>query len=58
MLDITGRKAAEEGRGRTHGQIGHNIGQFAILVDSVRNPLTVILGVADTSEGEKMRLIA
>jgi hypothetical protein len=58
MLDITGRKTAEEGRGRAYGQIGHNIGQFAILVDSIRNPLTVIVGVADTSEGEKMRLIA
>lgn len=58
MLDITGRKAAEEERGRAYEQIGYNIEQFTIRVDIIRNPLTVIVGVADMNEGEKMRLIA
>lgn len=58
MMDITGRKTVEEERRRAYEQIGRNIEQFAILVDSIRNPLTVIVGVADMSEGEKMSLIA
>jgi signal transduction histidine kinase len=58
VLDITHRKAAEEERARAYDQIGRNIEQFAVLVDSIRNPLTVIVGRADMGYGEDMRIIA
>lgn len=58
ILDITDRKAAEEERARAYDQIGRNIEQFAVLADSIRNPLTVIVGRADMGDGEDMRIIA
>lgn len=58
MLDISGRKEAERERRQAYEQISRNIEQFAVLVDSIRNPLTVIVGIADMNDGDGMRQIA
>lgn len=57
ILDISERKEAEEEKRRAYSQIDRNIEQFAALVDSIRNPLTVIVGVADMSDSPHMRLV-
>jgi PAS domain S-box-containing protein len=45
--DITERKINQEVEKRAFEQIERNIDQFAILGDHVRNPLAVIIGLAD-----------
>ena len=57
MLDISERKRAEEEKHQAYVQIDRNIEQFAALVDSIRNPLTVIVGVADMNQSPQMQLI-
>ncbi len=56
--DITEQKMREEIERRSLRQIEHNIEQFAIIGDHIRNPLTVIVGLADLQGGEfKDRII-
>ena len=50
--DITEQKRAEEGIAAAVAQIARNLEQMAILNDSIRNPLSVIVGLADMSGGE------
>jgi PAS domain S-box-containing protein len=45
--DITERKQVEELKREAFEQIEKNIEQFAILGDQIRNPLAVIVGLAD-----------
>ena len=49
--DITERKQNELERKEAISQITHNMEQFAILNDQIRNPLTAILGYAGLEEG-------
>jgi len=46
FIDITERKLMEMSQRRALEQIEKNIEQFAILGDHIRNPLTVIVGLA------------
>jgi PAS domain S-box-containing protein len=52
--DITEQKHLEQIRQQAFDQIERNIEQFAILADHIRQPLQVILGMADLVEGERM----
>ncbi|MCK5158092.1 MAG: PAS domain S-box protein, partial [Candidatus Heimdallarchaeota archaeon] len=45
--DVTETKLLEEGRRQAFIQIDRNMEQFAILVDSIRNPLAIIVGSVD-----------
>ena len=47
IQDITTKKNLEEVRSQVYEQLERNMEQFAILVDSIRNPLAVIVGFAD-----------
>jgi PAS domain S-box-containing protein len=49
--DITERKQNELERKEAISQITHNMEQFAVLNDQIRNPLTAILGYAGLEEG-------
>ena len=49
--EIFQRKLIEGQKREAYEQIERNIEQFAILGDHVRNPLAVIVGLADLSEG-------
>jgi PAS domain S-box-containing protein len=51
--DITDRKHGEDLRQQAFEQIERNIEQFAVLGDHVRQPLQVILGMADLFGEEK-----
>jgi len=52
MRDITERKMAREIEKKAFFQIEDNIRQLATLGDSIRNPLAVIVGLADLHGGE------
>ncbi|MDN7024495.1 PAS domain S-box protein [Methanoculleus sp. FWC-SCC1] len=49
-MDITERKAAERIQREAYEQLRRNIEQFAILGDHIRNPLQVIVGLAEMIE--------
>jgi len=49
--DITEQKVREEIERKAFEQIDKNIEQLAILGDHIRNPLTVIVGIADLDSG-------
>ena len=51
--DITERKQNELLRQQAFGQIERNIEQFAVLGDHIRQPLQVILGMADLTDDAK-----
>jgi PAS domain S-box-containing protein len=57
VRDITDRLQAEEVRKRAVDQINHNIEQFAVLGDHIRQPLQVILGMTDLIEDERTDVI-
>ena len=50
--EIFQRKLIEAQKREAYEQIEKNIEQFAILGDHIRNPLAVIVGLADLTEGE------
>jgi hypothetical protein len=52
LSDITEQKEAEERIASAVTQIARNLEQMAILNDSIRNPLSVIVGLADMAGGE------
>jgi PAS domain S-box-containing protein len=52
FIDITERKQMEMAQRRALEQIEKNIEQFAILGDHIRNPLTVIVGLASIAAVE------
>jgi PAS domain S-box-containing protein len=52
FIDITERKQMEMAQRRALEQIERNIEQFAILGDHIRNPLTVIVGLASIAAEE------
>jgi PAS domain S-box-containing protein len=52
FIDITGRKQMDAAKREELGQIGRNIGQFAILGDHIRNPLAVIVGLSSMAPGD------
>lgn len=52
FIDITDRKQMEMVKRDALEQIEHNIEQFAILGDHVRNPLAVIMGLSSLAPGE------
>jgi nitrogen-specific signal transduction histidine kinase len=55
--DITERKQVEELKREAFEQIEKNIEQFAILGDQIRNPLAVIVGLADLHGGATSKKI-
>ncbi len=50
--DITRRKLAEEERKKAYALIEENMLKFSALNDQIRNPLTVIMALADLEGGE------
>jgi len=50
--DITGRKLAEKEREMAYAEIENNLVKFSALNDQIRNPLTVIMALADLEGGE------
>jgi len=52
FIDITDRKQMEIVKRKALEQIEHNIEQFAILGDHIRNPLAVIMGLSSLAPGE------
>jgi len=52
VRDIRGRRALDQIKREALEQIEQNIVQFATLGDHIRNPLAVIVGLADLEEGE------
>lgn len=56
--DVTERIAAEDLKKQAYDQIDRNIEQFAILGDHIRQPLQVILGIADIIGDEKSEILA
>ncbi|GAA5261532.1 hypothetical protein KTGMC3_P0234 [Methanocalculus sp. MC3] len=55
--DITQRKEAEEAWKKAYAQIEDNMVQFSVLNDQIRNPLTVIMALADLEGGESAEKI-
>jgi PAS domain S-box-containing protein len=55
--DITEQKRDEERIASAVAQIARNLEQMAILNDSIRNPLSVIVGLADMAGGETNKKI-
>jgi hypothetical protein len=55
--DITEKKLAEEERRRAYAQIEENMIKFSALNDQIRNPLTVIMALADLEGGESAEKI-
>jgi nitrogen-specific signal transduction histidine kinase len=55
--DVTARVQEEELRKRAYQQIDLNIEHFASLVDEIRNPNSVIIGVAEGLDGKASRCI-
>jgi PAS domain S-box-containing protein len=55
--DITAKKQIEELKLKAFEQIEKNIEQFASLGDQIRNPLSVIVGLADLHGGEVSKKI-
>ncbi len=56
-VDITEQKKAEEKISGAVVQISRNVEEMAILNDSIRNPLAIIVGLADLEGGETNRRI-
>ena len=52
FIDITERKQMEIVKREALEQIEHNIEQFAILGDHIRNPLAIIMGLSSLSPSE------
>jgi PAS domain S-box-containing protein len=52
FIDITDRKQMEMVKRKALEQIEHNIEQFAILGDHIRNPLAVIMGLSSLAPGD------
>jgi transcriptional regulator len=52
VLDVTEQKMMQEIERRAFEQIEKNINQLSILNDHIRNPLAVIVGLADLEGGE------
>ncbi len=52
FIDITDRKQMEIVKREALEQIEHNIEQFAILGDHIRNPLAVIMGLSSLAPGD------
>ncbi len=52
IIDVTERKNFEEIRNQAYQQLDRNMEQFAILVDGIRNPLAVIVALADIYQKE------
>ena len=52
FIDITDRKQMEMAKRKALEQIEHNIEQFAILGDHIRNPLAVIVGLSSLAPGD------
>jgi signal transduction histidine kinase len=52
FIDITDRKNMEIMKREALEQIEHNIEQFAILGDHIRNPLAVIMGLSSLAPGD------
>jgi PAS domain S-box-containing protein len=52
FIDITDRKQMELAKRKALEQIEHNIEQFAILGDHIRNPLAVIVGLSSLAPGD------
>jgi CheY-like chemotaxis protein len=55
--DATDRVREEELRRKAYSQIEKNIEHFASLVDEIRNPNSVIIGLAERMEGAESRCI-
>jgi CheY-like chemotaxis protein len=55
--DVTERVKEEELRKRAYEQIDLNIEHFASLIDEIRNPNSVIIGVAENLDGKASRCI-
>jgi PAS fold. len=55
--DITLRKKAEEAWKKAYAQIEDNMVKFSVLNDQIRNPLTVIMALADLEESESAEKI-
>jgi len=55
--DVTEKQKMESLKKNALQQIGHNIEQFATLGDHIRNPLSVIVGLASLDETESSRQI-
>lgn len=55
--DITAKRKAEEAWEEAFAQIEDNIYQASILNDQIRNPMAVIMGLADLEGGENMEKI-
>lgn len=55
--DITEKKRAEEAWEEAFAQIEENIYQASILNDQIRNPISIIMGLADLEGGERMEKI-
>lgn len=55
--DVTEKKQAEEEREAAFHLIDENIYHLSILNDQIRNPLSVIMGLASLEGGEKMERI-
>jgi PAS domain S-box-containing protein len=52
FIDITEKKQMEKVKREALEQIEHNIEQFAILGDHIRNPLAVIVGLSSLTPGD------
>jgi PAS domain S-box-containing protein len=52
FIDITDKKQMERVKREALEQIEHNIEQFAILGDHIRNPLAVIVGLSSLTQGD------
>ncbi|MHA1881114.1 MAG: hypothetical protein ACTSYG_12040, partial [Candidatus Heimdallarchaeota archaeon] len=58
MQDITDKVILEQVKEMSYQQLEMNIEQFAILIDSIRNPISVIMGLTDIEENEITAQIA
>ncbi|MCF2143006.1 MAG: PAS domain-containing protein [Candidatus Heimdallarchaeota archaeon] len=58
MQDITDKVILEQVKEISYQQLEMNIEQFAILIDSIRNPISVIMGLTDIEENEITAQIA
>lgn len=57
LHDVTEKSIMEDVRKQAFDQIDKNMSQFAILVDSIRNPLSIIVGLSDIQYNEISRKI-
>ncbi|MBY9001975.1 MAG: PAS domain S-box protein [Candidatus Heimdallarchaeota archaeon] len=57
VRDITEKKHAELESSNAFNQIEKNLEQFAVLVDSIRNPLAVIVGLVDSYGKEEKEIV-